>query len=171
MSCRLASISKSRTSVCPQLPINLDTDPRTFDPSIRSRQTDPAARCCPGFPHQFLPTRSRLFTVRPMPYLPHYPSITHSCSRLIRITLREGDGLHYIAFQEDFYHPDVRICLPPLPRPFMLRSTGFDGPRSPHIVSSRPALPHRRWYCVQHRRPVRADSGHLGHWYWDWFGR
>lgn len=25
----------------------------------------------------------------------------------MRLTLREVDGLHYIAFQEDFYHPDV----------------------------------------------------------------
>ncbi|KAF8147732.1 hypothetical protein K438DRAFT_1733995 [Mycena galopus ATCC 62051] len=36
---------------------------------------------------------------------------------LVRLTLREGnDGLHYIAFQEDFYHPDdfMALLIPPL---------------------------------------------------------
>ncbi|KAJ7764901.1 hypothetical protein B0H16DRAFT_1526144 [Mycena metata] len=28
---------------------------------------------------------------------------------LVRLTLREENGLHYIASQEDFYHPDARI--------------------------------------------------------------
>ncbi|KAL0569364.1 hypothetical protein V5O48_012599 [Marasmius crinis-equi] len=38
-------------------------------------------------------------------------------SRLIvRLTLREIDGLQYIAFQEDFYHPDdfANLIIPPL---------------------------------------------------------
>ncbi|KAJ7226885.1 hypothetical protein GGX14DRAFT_298477, partial [Mycena pura] len=36
---------------------------------------------------------------------------------LVRLTLQEGpDGLHYIAFQEDFYHPDdfLSLIVPPL---------------------------------------------------------
>ena len=32
---------------------------------------------------------------------------------IVRLTLREIDGLHYIAFQEDFYHPDVSYLLDP----------------------------------------------------------
>ncbi|KAJ3862460.1 hypothetical protein EV359DRAFT_45132 [Lentinula novae-zelandiae] len=28
---------------------------------------------------------------------------------LVRITLKEINGLHYISFQEDFYHPEARI--------------------------------------------------------------
>ncbi|KAJ7186895.1 hypothetical protein C8R46DRAFT_858225, partial [Mycena filopes] len=35
---------------------------------------------------------------------------------LVRLTLREENGLHYIAFQEDFYHPDdfMALLVPPL---------------------------------------------------------
>ncbi|KAJ7641511.1 hypothetical protein FB45DRAFT_825784 [Roridomyces roridus] len=35
---------------------------------------------------------------------------------LVRLTLREENGLHYIAFQEDFYHPDdfMAMLIPPL---------------------------------------------------------
>ncbi|KAF5345033.1 hypothetical protein D9758_010463 [Tetrapyrgos nigripes] len=35
---------------------------------------------------------------------------------LVRLTLKEVDGLRYIAFQEDFYHPDdfMRLLIPPL---------------------------------------------------------
>ncbi|KAF7328856.1 hypothetical protein MVEN_02515200 [Mycena venus] len=35
---------------------------------------------------------------------------------LVRLTLREENGLHYIAFQEDFYHPDdfMSLLVPPL---------------------------------------------------------
>ncbi|KAJ7235090.1 hypothetical protein B0H12DRAFT_1142091 [Mycena haematopus] len=35
---------------------------------------------------------------------------------LVRLTLREDNGLHYIAFQEDFYHPDdfMSLLIPPL---------------------------------------------------------
>ncbi|KAK7436897.1 hypothetical protein VKT23_018917 [Stygiomarasmius scandens] len=35
---------------------------------------------------------------------------------LVRITLKEIDELYYIAFQEDFYHPDdfMRLLVPPL---------------------------------------------------------
>ncbi|KAJ6558192.1 hypothetical protein B0H19DRAFT_946469 [Mycena capillaripes] len=35
---------------------------------------------------------------------------------LVRLTLREEKGLHYIAFQEDFYHPDdfMSLLIPPL---------------------------------------------------------
>ncbi|KAJ7688958.1 hypothetical protein B0H17DRAFT_1160203 [Mycena rosella] len=35
---------------------------------------------------------------------------------LVRLTLREENGLQYIAFQEDFYHPDefMALLLPPL---------------------------------------------------------
>ncbi|KAJ6632515.1 hypothetical protein B0H10DRAFT_2159662 [Mycena sp. CBHHK59/15] len=35
---------------------------------------------------------------------------------LVRLTLREENGLYYIAFQEDFYHPDdfMSLLIPPL---------------------------------------------------------
>ncbi|KAJ7021432.1 hypothetical protein C8F04DRAFT_1140809 [Mycena alexandri] len=35
---------------------------------------------------------------------------------LVRLTLREENGLHYVAFQEDFYHPDdfMSLLIPPL---------------------------------------------------------
>ncbi|KAJ7119646.1 hypothetical protein C8R44DRAFT_624713 [Mycena epipterygia] len=35
---------------------------------------------------------------------------------LVRLTLREENGLHYISFQEDFYHPDefMSLLIPPL---------------------------------------------------------
>ncbi|KAJ7301838.1 hypothetical protein B0H14DRAFT_2668025 [Mycena olivaceomarginata] len=35
---------------------------------------------------------------------------------LVRLTLREENGLQYIAFQEDFYHPDdfISLVIPPL---------------------------------------------------------
>ncbi|KAJ7915661.1 hypothetical protein B0H13DRAFT_395553 [Mycena leptocephala] len=35
---------------------------------------------------------------------------------LVRLTLREENGLHYIALQEDFYHPDdfMSLIIPPL---------------------------------------------------------
>ncbi|KAJ7605242.1 hypothetical protein DFH06DRAFT_1287282 [Mycena polygramma] len=35
---------------------------------------------------------------------------------LVRLTLREENGLHFIAFQEDFYHPDdfMALIIPPL---------------------------------------------------------
>ncbi|KAJ7747646.1 hypothetical protein DFH07DRAFT_830850 [Mycena maculata] len=50
------------------------------------------------------------FHVRFSPFKP-VPS-----NLFIRLTLREENGLHYIAFQEDFYHPDefMALLIPPL---------------------------------------------------------
>ncbi|KAJ7074811.1 hypothetical protein C8F01DRAFT_35339 [Mycena amicta] len=52
---------------------------------------------------------------------------------LVRLTLREGadDGLHYIAFQEDFYHPDdfMSLLIPPL-APFVRLGLSWTGTAS-----------------------------------------
>ncbi|THU90586.1 hypothetical protein K435DRAFT_675833 [Dendrothele bispora CBS 962.96] len=50
------------------------------------------------------------FHIRLSPFKPSQSRL------LVRITLKEVDGLHYIAFQEDFYHPDdfMRLLIPPL---------------------------------------------------------
>ncbi|KAJ7485143.1 hypothetical protein B0H11DRAFT_2018273 [Mycena galericulata] len=52
----------------------------------------------------------QLFHIRLSPFKPAPAKL------LVRLTLREENGLHYIAFQEDFYHPDdfMSLILPPL---------------------------------------------------------
>ncbi|KAJ7117884.1 hypothetical protein C8R43DRAFT_1036765 [Mycena crocata] len=52
----------------------------------------------------------QVFHIRCSPFAPAPSRL------LIRLTLREENGLHYIAFQEDFYHPDdfMSLLVPPL---------------------------------------------------------
>ncbi|KAJ7086386.1 hypothetical protein B0H15DRAFT_886779 [Mycena belliarum] len=52
----------------------------------------------------------QIFHIRLSPFKPAPSRL------LVRLTLREENGLHYIAFQEDFYHPDdlMSLIVPPL---------------------------------------------------------
>ncbi|KAJ7280190.1 hypothetical protein C8J57DRAFT_1301886 [Mycena rebaudengoi] len=52
----------------------------------------------------------QMFHIRLSPFKPAPSRL------LVRLTLREENGLHYIAFQEDFYHPDdfMSLIIPPL---------------------------------------------------------
>ncbi|KAF9267144.1 hypothetical protein L218DRAFT_856441 [Marasmius fiardii PR-910] len=54
------------------------------------------------------------FHIRLSPFTPAWSKL------IVRLTLREIGGLHYIAFQEDFYHPDdfLNLLIPPL-TPFL----------------------------------------------------
>ncbi|KAK7032415.1 hypothetical protein VNI00_013163 [Paramarasmius palmivorus] len=50
------------------------------------------------------------FHIRLSPFNPAWARL------IVRLTLREVEGLHYIAFQEDFYHPDdfMSLLIPPI---------------------------------------------------------
>ncbi|KAG7085602.1 hypothetical protein E1B28_003153 [Marasmius oreades] len=54
------------------------------------------------------------FHIRLSPFRPTWSKL------IVRLSLREINGLHYIAFQEDFYHPDdfLNLLIPPL-APFL----------------------------------------------------
>ncbi|KAJ3809965.1 hypothetical protein F5876DRAFT_77221 [Lentinula aff. lateritia] len=55
--------------------------------------------------HTLLLDMSQKFHIRLSPFKPAWSRL------LVRITLKETNGLHYISFQEDFYHPEARLCL------------------------------------------------------------
>ncbi|KAJ3931429.1 MAG: hypothetical protein NXY57DRAFT_1048968 [Lentinula lateritia] len=65
--------------------------------------------------HTLLLDMSQKFHIRLSPFKPAWSRL------LVRITLKEINGLHYISFQEDFYHPeDFALLLVPMLAPAIL---------------------------------------------------